>query len=127
MSESNIFRTKIIITHLNSPGDFYVRNNEAEKILANMTCNLDQHFAKSSLLLKPEDVKNVGLVCAINADGQWNRCLIVDVINEQTVTVYLTDVGKMIKASCTQLFQLDSSRELNSFIFSLLKIFRYIF
>jgi hypothetical protein len=128
--QENRFRTKIVVSHLNSPGDFYVRIDENEKIYANMTRQLDLHFAKSSLLLeqlKPAEVKTVGLACATNADGQWNRCLIVDIVDDKTVTVRLTDVGKMIKASCTQLFRLDSSRELISFLFSLLRIFRYIF
>ena len=117
--QENHFRTKIIVSHLNSPGDFYLRLVENETIFNNMTSQLDLHFAKSSLLLeqlKPAEVKTVGLVCATNADGQWNRCLIVDIVDDKTVTVRLTDVGKMIKASCTQLFRLDSSRELNSFL-----------
>jgi hypothetical protein len=110
--QENRFRTKVVVTHLNSPGDFYVRIDAAQKMYDNLTRQLNLHFANSSLLLeqlKQAEVKTVGLVCATNADGQWNRCLIMDVVDDQTVTVHLTDVGKNIKASGNQLFRLDQS------------------
>jgi hypothetical protein len=114
--QENHFRTKIIVSHLNSSGDFYVRINENEKIYDNMTRQLDLLFAKLSQLeqlyeqLNPAEVKTVGLVCATKDDGHWNRCLIVDIIvDDKTVTVSLMDVGRIIKASCTQLFRMNSS------------------
>ena len=117
--QENHFRTKIIVSCLNTPGNFYVRIDENEKIYDNMTLQLDLLFAKYSQLeqlykqLSTAEVKTVGLVCAINDDGHWNRCLVVEIVDDKTVTVRLMDVGKMIMASCTQLFRLDSSRELN--------------
>jgi hypothetical protein len=44
--------------------------------------------------LNQANTKTVGLICAANVDGHWNRCQIVDMVDGKTMTFYLTDVGK---------------------------------
>jgi hypothetical protein len=61
-----------------------------------LTQQLDVHFANSSLLLEQlnqANTKTIGLICAANVDGHWNRRRIVDIIDDKTMTLYLTDVG----------------------------------
>jgi hypothetical protein len=112
--QENRFRTKVVVSHLNSTGEFYIQIDKAQETYVNLTRQLDDHFANSSLLLEQlnqADKKTIGLICAANVDGHWNRCRIVDIVDDKTVTLYLTDVGKKIKVDCTQLYRLSHPRE----------------
>ncbi|KAI9549848.1 hypothetical protein GHT06_004542 [Daphnia sinensis] len=109
--QENRHRTKIITTHLNSTGDFYVRVESAQKTYLNLVQQLDSHFSMSSELLEklePVDRMTLGQVCAVKLDGQWNRCRVVGTVDDETTSVHLMDVGKTVNA--TQLYRLEQPR-----------------
>lgn len=109
--QENSHRVKIITSHLNSTGDFYARVESAQKTYLNLVQQLDSHFSMSSELLeqlKPGDGMTVGQVCAVKLDGQWNRCRVVEIVDNKTASVHLMDVGKRVNSS--QLYRLEQPR-----------------
>ncbi|EFX74662.1 hypothetical protein DAPPUDRAFT_251504 [Daphnia pulex] len=79
---------------------FRTKTDKVQETYTNLTQQLDVHFANSSLLLEQlnqANTKTIGLICAANVDGHWNRCRIVDMVDDKTMTLYLTDVGKKTK------------------------------
>jgi hypothetical protein len=96
--QENRLRTKVVVSHLNSTGEFTSRLTRCKRRTpTRLSSCLDVHFANSSLLLEQlnqANTKTVGLICAANVDGHWNRCQIVDMVDGKTMTFYLTDVGK---------------------------------
>jgi hypothetical protein len=109
--KENRFRTKVVVSHLNSVGEFYIQIDKAQETYANLTRQLDVHVSLLLEQLNQVDMKTIGLICAANVDGHWNRCRIVDIVDDKTVTLFLTDVGQKIKVDCAQLYRLSHPRE----------------
>ncbi|EFX67788.1 hypothetical protein DAPPUDRAFT_261060 [Daphnia pulex] len=77
-----------------------------EPIYANLTLQLDIHFVNSSLSLEQLQQaevlrQSVSSAPPISTDLTWR-------------TLYLTDVGKMNKANCTQLYRLNHPRRMDT-------------
>lgn len=111
--QENRHRTKVLLVHLDSPGQFYVRVDSAQKNFHTLTQQLDSHFSGHTMgtRLDPSDVLPDAM-CAVWLN-HWNRCKIVRLDKNDVVRVRLIDIGQTISVDATQLFQLDQPRWLD--------------
>ena len=106
--QENVKRKKVIVPHLESPGEFYVRFEQDQESFQSMSDLLTQQLDSKAELV-PFSELSTGLVCAVKADDKWSRCRIVR-LDEAAAKVFLLDFGKCLSIPVNAIYQLAEIR-----------------
>ena len=107
--QENLNRTKVVVTHLESPGEFHVRFHKEQETFQSMSVQLAQQMDSNAELVPPSEL-TAGLVCAVKADDdKWNRCRIVR-LDGAKAKVSLLDVGKCLCVPVNAIYRLKELR-----------------
>ena len=110
--QENRHRTKVTIIHCGSPGDFTVRVDSGELSFNSLKQYFENQFVFNTYPLEPPELEP-GLVCAIQLE-QWNRCQIIRVDSEESILIWLMDLGRKSTVARTQLFRMNQARWLTT-------------
>ncbi|XP_026826166.1 RING finger protein 17 isoform X3 [Ooceraea biroi] len=95
--------TRVLVQYIDSPDKVYVMKWGANRDkLTRIIKNLDKYYEESN---SPNtiDAPQPGMACAVQVNSFWQRAEIVEVINEEKVTVFCVDSGFSFATKCTAL------------------------
>ncbi|XP_058886232.1 RING finger protein 17 isoform X2 [Acipenser ruthenus] len=91
---------KVRVTHVTSPGSFFVQLLSSDSLLKRLQSSLDAEYLNS----KPEEVEwKEKINCAVLANGIWQRGEICSILPENTVEVLCFDFGNKVVVGISKL------------------------
>ena len=105
--QENLRRTKVIVTYLESPGEFYVRVDREQEMFQRMSKQLAQQLESPEQV--PSSELAPGLICAVQMEEKWNRYRIVR-LDQQEANILLLDVGKSLSVPLDTIYRLKKLR-----------------